>query len=350
MYADRVFFHSVLSKWYQVESDNSPDPDSKKPRNTKDLVQSERSVRCVLEESKLPFEDKINNSPGSAVNLKNEENFIFKTGAQSTSTYKKSGDVFDALREKLKNRKRFTYSYLDFIYTHFCWIKRRFSLCKKKDSVYDNYIWYQKGVAKYEQEIDLVSIITSIRRLNLLMDMTLDQNQRLLEIYSPYHNVEFSQNEYEMYMKDIPKYKGSKHISKKTYAYNSCVNGFIDRYRQKEISNKDIKLMNIVMPNYFEKDKMEDYSMQQPLSLSINNMSMVSEDKNLRNPIGSLMDIRRTQEIHYSFDRVQLALSEEEKSEMPDRVDSDHGFSVPTGVPVIQMRQLWADRSKSLLP
>ena len=85
---------------------------------------------------------------------------------------------------------------------------------------------YQKGLEKYYGDLDLVSIITTVRRLRSLTDVVLSENQKALELYSKYYNVGFVDRDQVDYLKSLPKYKSKKH-NNRVFEYNARVNGFI---------------------------------------------------------------------------------------------------------------------------
>ena len=88
----------------------------------------------------------------------------------------------DKLKSTMKRRRRFDFSVCDFMYSCLCPIKRHYP-CFRKDgkSVQQNYIKFQKGLRKLNVDMDLTTILTSIRRMRFLTDAMMTHNQQFIE-------------------------------------------------------------------------------------------------------------------------------------------------------------------------
>jgi hypothetical protein len=73
--------------------------------------------------------------------------------------------------------------------------------------VHDNYILFSKGLEKFYVDLDLLSVITTVRRMKVLTELLFNDNQQLLEKYSKYHTIESANFDDLDYFKTIPKYK-----------------------------------------------------------------------------------------------------------------------------------------------
>ena len=90
-------------------------------------------------------------------------------------------NMFKRMMEVIKNRHRYSYSICDVLYNIFCipkccsfgfeYLKR----CRHRHQLYD------KGSSKYTKEMDVVSFVNTIRRVEMMMNLHLTQRQRMLE-------------------------------------------------------------------------------------------------------------------------------------------------------------------------
>ena len=85
--------------------------------------------------------------------------------------------------EIIKNRQRYSYSICDVLYNIF-WISKCCSFglgclkrCRHRHRLYDT------GVSKYTKEMDVVSFVKTIRRVEMMVNSHLTQRQRMLETF-----------------------------------------------------------------------------------------------------------------------------------------------------------------------
>ena len=81
--------------------------------------------------------------------------------------------------EKLKQRRMVNFNCKDTLWVLFWWNKWRFKRHKRLEMNIRNKL-YNQGVEKLSNELDWVSIINSIRELNVLVQLIIDENQREL--------------------------------------------------------------------------------------------------------------------------------------------------------------------------
>ena len=111
----------------------------------------------------------------------------------------------DKLKSTMKRRRRFNFSLCDFMYSCLCPIKYHYP-CFRKDgkSVQQNYIKFQKGMRKLNIDMDLTTILTSIRRMRFLTDALLTQDQQFIEKYSMSNLIDYSHEQDLQDMNSIP--------------------------------------------------------------------------------------------------------------------------------------------------
>ena len=111
----------------------------------------------------------------------------------------------DKLKSTMKRRRRFDFSVCDFMYSCLCPIKRHYP-CFRKDgkSVQQNYIKFQKGLRKLNVDMDLTTILTSIRRMRFLTDAMMTQDQQFIEKYSMSNLIDYSHEQDLQDMNSIP--------------------------------------------------------------------------------------------------------------------------------------------------
>jgi hypothetical protein len=110
---------------------------------------------------------------------------------QKRRRYTFNPEQWNALGDEMKQRRRFDFSTWDFMYGTFWWIKRKYPWCRKDGkSVHDNYILFRKGLEKFHVDLDLVSVISTVRRIKVFTELFFNDHQKLLEKYSKYHAIE----------------------------------------------------------------------------------------------------------------------------------------------------------------
>ena len=115
------------------------------------------------------------------------------------------------LAEKLKQRKRFSYSKLDAIFGIFCCVKRRFGCWK---GPYRNNKYYNEAKDKLSNDLDVMNIVSTVNKVKVLVDVLLNNRQKQLLNLSEVHTVHDKKSE-ENDLDEIWSYKSKKNKSKK---------------------------------------------------------------------------------------------------------------------------------------
>jgi hypothetical protein len=147
------------------------------------------------------------------------------------------------LSETMLSRRRFTFTHLDALYGIFCPIKSRLFCCRgKRDSVYDNYMLYKKGVEKFYTDWDIASLINTTRRLGILSDLLLTPKQQKLEVYSRQYLLNYADKDLVEHWKRVPKYKGRQGEFENT----AGVNGIVDRLGRVDVGKWDRMILEMI--------------------------------------------------------------------------------------------------------
>ena len=84
------------------------------------------------------------------------------------------------IKEHIFNRQLFKYGYLDIFQYLLCWVFLRRKTSIKKSLFLRNQRLYSLGSHKLRHELDLVSIIRSIRQFKIINKMLLNKNSNLM--------------------------------------------------------------------------------------------------------------------------------------------------------------------------
>jgi hypothetical protein len=101
---------------------------------------------------------------------------------EGNNTDENTKNLFKTLLDTMKVRKRFNWKLSDLLCNAFCLLKCRHPCSRnKKREAERNYNLLMKGQEMYESEMDLVTILTTIRKVNWLMDTLMDDQNKVLE-------------------------------------------------------------------------------------------------------------------------------------------------------------------------
>ena len=86
------------------------------------------------------------------------------------------------LKVKLENRRRFAFSWCDYLFAILCWSKWKKNSKSQASLSFRNSL-YKDGLKRFKQETNTIEIIKSIRQLKILIKILLSKNQiKLLEL------------------------------------------------------------------------------------------------------------------------------------------------------------------------
>jgi hypothetical protein len=191
-YAEQMMYYWVLRKNYQFNSEE-PNKLTVYTKGNK-LNEEEYKERSLLHPSKItPFKKNEICNSSSSMNPKILQNSIDKNliKVDEKEVVHFTPEQYNILGDEMKQRRRFDFSTCDFLYGTFWWIKRKYPWCRKNGtSVHDNHLLFEKGLKKFNVDLDLMTIITTVRRMKVLTELLFNDNQKLLEKYSKYHTIE----------------------------------------------------------------------------------------------------------------------------------------------------------------
>jgi hypothetical protein len=245
-YAERMMYYWVLKKNYQFnsrEQNEMPvytEDDKRRLDNNREGPPLYPSKTTYFEARRESFQ-----SP-STLHLNIRKSLLNKNYSESTPNEEIhfSPEQWNALGNEMKQRRRFDYSTLDFLYSAFWWVKYKYPWCKKNGkSVHDNYILFRKGLEKFYVDLDLLSVITTVRKMKVLTDLFFNDNQQLLEKYSKYHTIESANFDDLDHFKRIPQYKSSN-LMESRFEHASTLNGSIRRMAKRPMSKIDLFLIS----------------------------------------------------------------------------------------------------------
>ena len=93
----------------------------------------------------------------------------------------------EILENKLSARRMYDWKVPHFVAKLFLCLSCRRRRAKGKLDIVDNRLLLEKGIEKYETEMDLCSILLTMRKVHWLMDTVLSKEQVELEKFSKYH-------------------------------------------------------------------------------------------------------------------------------------------------------------------
>ncbi|CAI2368877.1 unnamed protein product [Moneuplotes crassus] len=264
-YTQKMFYYSILSKCYtydvkenseHLSSDNKVhnmeascnDINPKKLDVSRDHLQINQSQFChpkFYHKESLP----------STENYKKSEEYEGGMSEQVNSTSANPIKKFSLeeklviLEEKVKNIKKFKYTRRNSLYGILCCFKCK-KLCK---SSYQNYQVFQQGIERYSQQMDISNIVSSMRRVETLLNIVLTDQQKELLRYiqdkgsekcsSSVYNQERNSND-GIIVSKMPK-------SKDIDTSNEKLGRLINDYKHKSLTKIDTKLLNQICPNIF---------------------------------------------------------------------------------------------------
>jgi len=113
---------------------------------------------------------------------------------------------------------------------------------KDGKSVHANYLKFEKGLDKFNIDLDLINIITTVKRMKVMSDILLTDNQKLFENYSRHHVIDVPNKEDLEYLKRVPKYKWSN-LRKNVFSHSCEINWSIRRFSKLKMSEVDRMLI-----------------------------------------------------------------------------------------------------------
>jgi hypothetical protein len=162
-------------------------------------------------------------------------------------------DIANALAYELKNRRRLNFTFYEFLYGAFCLKKDKRFFCRKKghNTIHENYILHRRGILHFYADIDLVSILTTVRRMKVLSDLFFNTAQKTLEKYSLFHTIDSKPSEID-YFKNIPK-SNFRGLRENPFEHNAEVNATVRRLASKPLTKMDLFLISQIDQQLFEK-------------------------------------------------------------------------------------------------
>ncbi|CAI2362987.1 unnamed protein product [Moneuplotes crassus] len=161
IFSGKIYIMTLLSYFYKVE--RRPDTQKVAPLQ-KISPQKLNSFHENLSKNEIKEEDKFDDSE---CNIKGR-------------TYEDINlNKISQLKHKLTSLQFYKYSCLDLFYTIFCCSKFRRKR-SKETSLYKQYKDYTCGREKITQELDLISIIDTMRTVHVLSNIILDKNKKVL--------------------------------------------------------------------------------------------------------------------------------------------------------------------------
>mmetsp|Transcript_32349 Transcript_32349/g.28642 ORF Transcript_32349/g.28642 Transcript_32349/m.28642 type:complete len:321 (+) Transcript_32349:909-1871(+) len=179
IFSNNVYIMTLLSYFYKVNTMKYTSKIILKKLLPKMFSRNENkdkfnfTITKILEESKneLPNKNIIRVFPKKKASPKDEfedENYDWKS----------RNELFHRLKTKLLNREWYKFKWRNVMYTLLCCPRIR---CKKRQTILNkNFKDYTLGSDKLVKELDLISIIEALRKVNMMADIMFDQNQKIL--------------------------------------------------------------------------------------------------------------------------------------------------------------------------
>lgn len=161
-------------------------------------------------------------------------------------------NLANVLANELKNRRRLNFTFCEYLYGAFCPKKDSRLFCRKKGrtTVHENYILHRRGVVHFYADLDLVSILTTVRRMKVLSDLFFNMTQKTLEKYSLFHTIDSMPSEIDFF-KTIPK-SNFRGLNENPFEHNAQINSTVRRLVSKPLTKMDLFLLSQINPNLFE--------------------------------------------------------------------------------------------------
>ncbi|CAI2363052.1 unnamed protein product [Moneuplotes crassus] len=166
LFSGKIYIMTLLSYFYKVERSSDihkVTPSQKICAKRLNSFQEDLSKNAIKEEEK--FED-------------SECNIRSRTHEDSSS------NKISQLKEKLASLQYYKYSCCDLFYSIFCCSKFRRKK-SKATPLYKRYKNYSCGRKKIAQELDLISIIDTMRTVHILSNIILDKHKKILAQHQP---------------------------------------------------------------------------------------------------------------------------------------------------------------------
>ena len=109
---------------------------------------------------------------------------------------------------------------------------------------------FRKGLEKFYIDLDLVSVLTTVRRMKVMTDLMFTENQKYLEKYSIHHTIENPNFDDLDYFKTIPKLRDNN-SKNNAFIHSSLTNANIRRLVKDPITDVDKMLINQIAGEIF---------------------------------------------------------------------------------------------------
>jgi hypothetical protein len=187
--------------------------------------------------------------------ISNRRVSVYSKSSQDHEVTYLGPDLANNLALEMKHRRRFNFGMLDFLYGAYFCCKRQYK-CWRKDgnSIHDNYLVYRRGWESFYLDLDVVSILTTVRRMKVLSNLFFNDTQKQLEKYSIFHSINsFSASSIESF-KDIPKIDRRKNKIEKIATHSLRVNSAVRELSQHPLSKIDRFLISQIHENLIENE------------------------------------------------------------------------------------------------
>ena len=196
----RLFDYTVFSGLYHLEVESKEDNHEEKTagqlesmiRAMPGMIKSQDNINnewiefSKEEDNKHNYEDKKNlnernkSDPYSLIQTDHE-----RVSLEHTNTHTQK---IEKAKEALKNRRRFDYKWhhmLPHLRFLLCW--KRFKSFRRDIKTHEKL--YSNCLHRLNQELDLISVLKSLRRLEILISSTMNEHQKHLSDFSKCHTI-----------------------------------------------------------------------------------------------------------------------------------------------------------------
>lgn len=257
-------YYCVLRKWYQLDShDNDNDIiSSPMPLKTASNRVDQSHNEIGFPSAHVPDKNIVKsihqverNNDRDCVEYSRQNNSI---DSQEWSQIKVNLSHMENLWSTIKQRRRFDFSLCDFMYSILWPVKFDYP-CLRKDgkSVHSNYVKFQKGMEKYNVDLDITNILTTVKRMKTLSDLILSSDQKLLEKYSKHHLIDVPNDVDLDYMQDVPAAKCRQLLAERK-AHSENLNDFIYSFSDKQATEWDRFMISNISEDILVKES-EDF-------------------------------------------------------------------------------------------
>lgn len=146
--------------------------------------------------------------------------------------------IFNHLRNSLKHRKRYSYTFADFLYNFCCPLKVRCPCRRDRITLHDRFRFHSNGVDKLTRELDVTEVLTSLRELRAAVACMMSENQRgLVKFHRDYIiNAEPSEDE-KPALKGLPKLSGWWGQRKRVANHDERISELVKAYEDEPLTD-----------------------------------------------------------------------------------------------------------------